>query len=126
RAAPPRRAARASSPERRPEQLLDHLRVRLAARRLHHLADQEAEHPLLARPDLRDLRGMPGDHLRDRRVERATIAHLRETLRRDELLGVAAGAAEPRDDALRGVAVDRALLDQDGELRELRRRDRPL
>ena len=44
------------SAQRRPQQLLYELRVRLAARRLHHLPDEEAEDPVLAGAELSGLR----------------------------------------------------------------------
>src|SRR2546427_6715440 len=103
-----------------PQQLLDHLRVRLPARRLHHLADEEAEHALLAALELRGLRRVLREHVGHRRLERAPIAHLREALGGDQLGGIAARAAEPRDQALRRVAIYGARPPPPPECRQLR------
>src|SRR5262245_56662722 len=96
----------------RAQQLLHELRVRLAAGLLHDLADEEAEHAFLAAPELRDLVGMARDDLVDDALERALIAHLRQSLRRDQRRRIGVGAEQARQDALGGVAIDRAGLDE--------------
>src|SRR5438093_11005790 len=69
-----------SAGQRRAQQLLHELRVRLPARRLHHLPDEEAENAFLAGAELGHLRRMPRDDVGDGRVERAAVAHLGEPL----------------------------------------------
>src|SRR4051812_47308515 len=58
-----------SGTEPPPEELVHDLRVCLALRPLHHLADEEAEHSLLAAAEGLDLGRMGGDDLVDDRLE---------------------------------------------------------
>ena len=57
------------TPSRSAQRVVDLLRIRFAARRLHDLADEEAEHLLLTGAELLDLRRIRGDDFRDELVD---------------------------------------------------------
>ena len=78
----PRRRRRVSArSSARRIKLVDQRRARLAAGRLHHLADEKAEHLGLARAVLSRRLGMRGEHLVDRGGQRAFVADLRQARR---------------------------------------------
>src|SRR5690606_33064496 len=64
--------------ESRAESLVDLLRIRLAARRLHHLPDEKAEHLRLAVAVLLHLLRIRGDHIVGERLDRFAIGDLHE------------------------------------------------
>src|SRR5262245_16238030 len=108
------------------EQLLHELRIGLSLRALHHLAYEETQHAFLAGAELRDLVGMPSQRIVDCMLESVTIADLRQSLGRDQRLEILVGPEKTRNQALRGVSIDGAGLDEAQELRQLGRREWPV
>src|SRR5262249_39015535 len=119
--APPSLGPRGTYPARRSltaqllaQALVDDPRVGLAAGRLHHLPDEEAEQSLLAVSVRRALAGVRGDDLVDDRVERRNVA---DGLLPEVGLGREAVVAEVRERVVECLAPD--LRPRGDELREL-------
>ena len=74
--------------------LVDLLGIRLAARGLHDLTDEEAEHLLLAGAELLNLFGIRRDDLGDELVDARGVGNLRETAFLDDLVDRAFAAPE--------------------------------
>src|SRR5262245_50795755 len=86
------------------QRLVDLLRVRFAARRFHDLADEEAEHLLLAGAELLDLRGVRRDDLGDELVDARGVGDLREAPLLDDLVDRAFTTPDGLEDFLRDLA----------------------
>src|SRR5689334_6705869 len=102
------------------QRVVDLLRIRLAARRFHDLADEEAEHLLLAGAELLDLRRVRSDDVGNELVDARGIRDLREAALLDDLVDRAFTAPDGLEDFLRDLARDRAgrdLVEQRGERR---------
>src|SRR6186997_553842 len=107
------------------QRLVDLLRVRFAARRFHDLADEEAEHLLLAGAELLDLRGIRRDDVRDELVDARGVGDLRKAALLDDLvdrtLTTPRVCPEGLEHFLRDLARDRAGRDFVEQRRERRR-----
>src|SRR5690606_13449906 len=104
--------------EPRLDQVVDGLRVGLAARRLHHLADEPArQRRLLA--GLRGLVRIGGDDLVHRFLDSAGVGHLLQPARLDERARIAALVPDDLEQILGDLAGDRAFLDQVDDRAEL-------
>src|SRR5690606_41472639 len=109
--------------EPRPQRLIDLLRVRLAARSLHHLPDEEAKHLRLAVAVLLHLLGIGAHHVVDERLDRLAVRDLHEPAALDDLPDVAALVPQRLEDLFRDLPGDRSVLDPVEERRELLGRD---
>ena len=69
-----------------PQQLVDLGRVRLAARRLHHLPDEKAEQLVLAGAVIGELLRIRRHHLVDHPFDRAAVGNLLQAPRLDDLV----------------------------------------
>src|SRR6185312_237751 len=99
-----------------PQPLIDKLRIGLAAGRLHHLTDKEAEELRLAGLILADLVGVGGEDLVDLDVDRAGVAGLREPALLDDGAGALPGLEHDLEHLLGDGARDRAVGDEAEEL----------
>src|SRR5690606_21984407 len=97
--------------EPRAKNLVDLLRVGLAAGRLHHLPDEEPDHLSLAVAVLLHLLGIGAHHIVDERFDRRAIGDLHEAAALDDLLDLAALAPQGLEHLLRDLAGDRPVLD---------------
>src|SRR5207248_9626713 len=86
------------------EKLVDDLRIRLSLCLLHHLADEEAEQPLLAAAVGLDLAGVAGEDAVDERLQFGSVA--------DQRLAEIRLRAELRIAALRERAHERLTWDR--------------
>src|SRR4051812_39199540 len=93
------------------QEIVDGLRVRLAAGRLHHLADEPAER-LRLRPGLRHLVRIGCDDLVDRLLDRREVGDLLHAARLDDGAGIAALLPDDLEQVLGNFTRDRALPDQ--------------
>src|SRR3954463_15653019 len=96
-------ATKRSSLELLAQTLVDHARIRLAARLLHHLSDQEAEQALLAGAVGGRLLLVGGDDLVDHRVE---LGFVRDERLPEVVLGLEAGLCAGAQRLDEGVAGD--------------------
>src|SRR5690606_40837099 len=97
--------------EPRAESLIDLLRIRLAARRLHDLPDEEAEHLRLAVAVLLHLLGICRHDVVDERFDRLAVRDLHEPAALDDLSDVAPFVPQRFEDFLRDLPGNRAVLD---------------
>ena len=77
-----------------PQDLVDHARIGLAARRFHDLTGEETHRLRLAGLVVRCCLGIGGDGLRDRLLELARVADLRQAALGDQLVRRAAGGGD--------------------------------
>ena len=105
--------------------VVDGLRARLAAGRLHHLADEPAGKGRL-RLRLLGLVGIGGDDLIHRLLDRAHVGDLGEPPRLDDGARIAAFGEHDVEHILGDLAGDGAVLDQVEHGAETVRRDRAL
>src|SRR5690242_6894345 len=104
-------SARSSDAEPGFQEIVDGLRVRLAAGRLHHLADEPAER-LRLRLGLRHLVRIGRDDLVDYLFDRRQVGDLLHAARFDDSAGVAALLPNDLEQVLADLAGDGALPDQ--------------
>ncbi len=100
---------RAGLAQRLFQKLVDDLRIGLALHGLHRLADEEAEQRFLAVLVLRDLVGIVGEDLRDRRLDGAGVAGLLEALVLDDPVRRLACLQKDLEDLLGDRARNRAV-----------------
>src|SRR5215813_10354827 len=105
------------------DQIVDGLRVRLAAGRLHDLPDEPAD-CLRIGLGVADLVGIGGDDLIDQLLDRAQVRHLLHSARLNDCLRIAALGPDDVEQLLGDLAGDRALPDQIKDRAELGGRDR--
>src|SRR5262245_44145450 len=103
--------ARSSETELRFQEIVDGLRVRLAAGRLHHLADEPAER-LRLRLGLRHLVRIGRDDLVDHLFDRREVGDLLHAARFDDGAGLTALLPDDLEQILGNLAGDGALPDQ--------------
>src|SRR5512139_17974 len=108
--APSRGPCRLAAGEPPAQDLVDLLRVGLAAGGLHALADQRIEGLLLAGAELGDRPRMGGQHLVDQLLDRSGIRDLLQSPRLDDRVGRIAFAVPQRgEDFLGRLVVDGAV-----------------
>src|SRR6266403_151017 len=104
--------------------LVERRRVRLALRRLHHLADEEAVELVLAGAILGDLVLIGRQHGVDRRLDGAGIGELRQAALGDDLARSLAALDHGGEYLLGEAAGNRAVGDEVDHLAQSFRRDR--
>src|SRR3954466_10259049 len=112
-----------SDAELRLQQIVDGLRIGLAAGLLHHLADEPAGELRLGFR-LRDLVRIGGDDVVDDLLDRAQVRNLLHAAAFDQLAWVTALRPDDLEQILCDLARYRALTDQVDDRRQLRRRHR--